>query len=193
MEQSLYIKWHESCIFQCYYCTFHGFWFLCSCHTQQSCVDPLLASLFAVLNGNITCCCKLAQRFIWFEHYDLVWKPYHHHWITIFAPAVNASLTSWESKLFLPCEPWRWQVTMNSLRRLFYCVQIVMSTLHSFEECLLLTEHTATESVHFTVHREDLRTTNNWALSFHATTCRKTHQTEPLLWCVCRMLFITQW
>jgi len=69
MMQSLYIKWHESCIFQCYYCTFHGFWFLCSCHTQQSCVDPLLASLFAVLNGNITCCCKLAQRFIWFEHW----------------------------------------------------------------------------------------------------------------------------
>ena len=50
--------------------------------------------------------------------------------------------------------------------------------------CFLFTEYTATKSVHFAIHRQDIRTTNNWPLYFYATTSCTTHQTQPFLWCV---------
>ena len=48
-------------------------------------------------------------------------------------------------------------------------------------QCFLLTEYAATKSVCVAVHGQDLWTTDNRSLYFHATTHSKTHQTEPFL------------
>jgi len=58
-----------------------------------------------------------------------------------------------------------------------------MSTLHVTYYYLFI-EYTATESVRFTVHWQDLRTTDNRPVFVYAAPSCKTHQTQPLLWCV---------
>ena len=54
-------------------------------------------------------------------------------------------------------------------------------TLIHVHKHFLFAEYTAAESVCVTVHGQDLWTANNRPLYFYATTCGKTHQTEPFL------------